>query len=815
MSDAEKTRQTSDDEGLERRTRVVSERSDSLGYIDEKIHQLKKSRAGYISVLTKVYNEISVLISGDKCNVGDIASQSEKFDTAWYEFVSVQEKYLELLESEAEKQNACDSYEEQRKRKLKLDAMVKEWHDSAKLESKHETGSKCARSRRSKCTRSEASSSKATSISKKREEMALARLKVEQLKIRQEFERQEQEIKRKKEMAEAEMEADIAAVSLEIHEKGEGSISESYELEQCISSSLRKEVIGPSEFGFTKALDDKQSHNHNIEMKENIHAPIEGGSVPKTKVFRNAIEAQKRTNVKPDNEERQSHLSTQYKELPFSLNNPACKFQEIGTVPLGFTTTTAQLFPPNPAVWTPVTTSIENRGVPASLPQKMNAPSTTEDSHQAHRVNFNIPTQQQVHTQPAVVASSSNQQQGHATPIENRPTVDDTMEKTMNERSHAEEITRALRQVVNTPKIEYLHFNGDPLKYGTFMHNFENCLERDDPDDSRKLQLLIQHCTGKAREAIESCVNLPSKEGYRLAKETLHEHFGKPHVIAMAHLKKLMDLPHLKLGDGPSLLEFSRHLSTAERTLRGMGASYVSDLNHMNTLRELAKKLPMHLRRRWTEQAGNIIEEGRKPEYADFLKFVRQRAKLVNNEFGTDMLASTVKEKGNKDGRGGKNKDETSKKDKLSSFVAGADEEDNKRVGKRVCEACSGQHRIWRCERFKVLDLSERQRVVRQKGLCNKCLERGHIAKKCPKTNFKCRVSECGAQHHTLLHRPRNVNEEQNERKQEEKMPSSKQDNGAGDHQQSKNGQHDGSVAATRTGEKTSVSRCCSSACSR
>ncbi len=113
-------------------------------------------------------------------------------------------------------------------------------------------------------------------------------------------------------------------------------------------------------------------------------------------------------------------------------------------------------------------------------------------------------------------------------------------------RSPTEEIARALNQVVNMPKIEYLHFNGDPLKYGTFMHNFENCLERDNPDDSRKLQLLIQHCTGKAREANESCVNLPFENGYRVAKETIHEHFGKPHVIAMAHIKKLIDLPCLK-----------------------------------------------------------------------------------------------------------------------------------------------------------------------------------------------------------------------------------------------------------------------------
>ena len=46
--------------------------------------------------------------------------------------------------------------------------------------------------------------------------MVLVRLKVEQLKIWQEFEIQEQEIKRKKELADAEMEANMAAVSYEI-----------------------------------------------------------------------------------------------------------------------------------------------------------------------------------------------------------------------------------------------------------------------------------------------------------------------------------------------------------------------------------------------------------------------------------------------------------------------------------------------------------------------------------------------------------------------------------------------------------------------
>ena len=116
-------------------------------------------------------------------------------------------------------------------------------------------------------------------------------------------------------------------------------------------------------------------------------------------------------------------------------------------------------------------------------------------------------------------------------------------------------------------------------------------------------------------------------------------------MIAEAHVKKLLGLPCLKNVDGPALLEFSRHLDTADRTLTGMGAEYVSDLNHMNTLRKLAKKSPMFLRGRWTECAGKITGLGRRPKFQDFVTFVKERAKLVDNEFGRDMVPGSLKEK--------------------------------------------------------------------------------------------------------------------------------------------------------------------------
>ena len=152
-----------------------------------------------------------------------------------------------------------------------------------------------------------------------------------------------------------------------------------------------------------------------------------------------------------------------------------------------------------------------------------------------------------------------------------------------------EKTVKTLCQVMNTP-----------INCVSFMRNFETCLE-DDAENSRNLQFLIQHCMGKARDAIESCDNLPVSEGYKSANKILEENFGLPHVIAKAHVKELENLPPLKVSTGSTLLEFARHLEIAERTLRGMGPQFISDLNDTNTLMELNRKLPYFMRGKWAE----------------------------------------------------------------------------------------------------------------------------------------------------------------------------------------------------------------------
>ena len=86
-------------------------------------------------------------------------------------------------------------------------------------------------SRRSGVSRS---SSRSSTVSRKKEKLALAQLNLRQLKLRQQLdeqqhairerqEKEEQEIRRKREILEAEMEAERAAVSLQVYEEIDNS----------------------------------------------------------------------------------------------------------------------------------------------------------------------------------------------------------------------------------------------------------------------------------------------------------------------------------------------------------------------------------------------------------------------------------------------------------------------------------------------------------------------------------------------------------------------------------------------------------------
>ena len=167
----------------------------------DKIRELHESRANRIDELSEWYDAINRLISRQNTSEMEVLLKMEGFVKAWMEFVDVHEKFLALSGKKGDKDNACETYEQQKTRKLHLDTMVTEWRNKLNL-SQGNLGDiqsqRASRSSRSKSSGVTEASSRLSRQSKKTEKMTLAQLKLEQLKIRQQFELKEQEIKRQK-----------------------------------------------------------------------------------------------------------------------------------------------------------------------------------------------------------------------------------------------------------------------------------------------------------------------------------------------------------------------------------------------------------------------------------------------------------------------------------------------------------------------------------------------------------------------------------------------------------------------------------------
>ena len=152
----------------------------------------------------------------------------------------------------------------------------------------------------------------------------------------------------------------------------------------------------------------------------------------------------------------------------------------------------------------------------------------------------------------------------------------------------------SIQQGFEMPKRELLTFDGNPLNYWLFINNFEVNIAKRVPDAESRLTYLIQHCTGKAREAIKNCAIVSNPDqGYRKAQEILYHRFGQKHIAAHAHIAKIVEGPQLKNTDVVGLSDLSVRMQNCALTLVQMG--YEADVNSSENLVKVVKRLPVHL----------------------------------------------------------------------------------------------------------------------------------------------------------------------------------------------------------------------------
>ena len=156
------------------------------------------------------------------------------------------------------------------------------------------------------------------------------------------------------------------------------------------------------------------------------------------------------------------------------------------------------------------------------------------------------------------------------------------------------------------PKQEFLYFDSNPVNYTKFIRNFEMNVENRVTDSGIRLSYLIQNTFGAAREAIENCVILLANKGYVKAKDILCKNFGQKHKILCGLIDKVTKGTQIKPGESERLMELARDMRNC--LLNSIQQIYGSDVNAMDTLSKIVKKLPLYLQAKWAECSGSLIK---------------------------------------------------------------------------------------------------------------------------------------------------------------------------------------------------------------
>ena len=194
----------------------------------------------------------------------------------------------------------------------------------------------------------------------------------------------------------------------------------------------------------------------------------------------------------------------------------------------------------------------------------------------------------------------------------------------IDSRTHQQSLVEAMQ----LPKNELPTFDGDPLKYWSFIRAFNNTVDKKSTDDGARLVSLFQFCTGKAKKLIQCCMIKEPAEGYLLAKKLLKERFGNDDIIAQAWIDKIVNRQDVK--NSIDLQDYADDLRCCQETLVSMG--YISEMENRRSLCLIADKLPSYLKTRWLKKNYDIkSDKKRNPRLDDMILFITSAAREAND----------------------------------------------------------------------------------------------------------------------------------------------------------------------------------------
>lgn len=290
------------------------------------------------------------------------------------------------------------------------------------------------------------------------------------------------------------------------------------------------------------------------------------------------------------------------------------------------------------------------------------------------------------------------------------------------------------------PKIKINKFSGSYVDFQPFLARFESLVDSSPHlSVSQKFEFLLSHLEGSALNVVK---HLPfTEENYISALNLLKERYLNTRRAVSIHANAILDLQSLadNVDSIRSFLDQHQvNFSSLENFVKNQPDTHVQDLIYVQFI---LSKFPWSVRDLFEKSVTSIDF----PTIKDVIHFLQRHVRALENASLGASIPSKVPCTSHSPNSKGSHKNKSlfskSSSSSLTSTVV------------KNCSVCSsGEHDIFSCNQFSMLNPRERFKVVKSKALCVRCLYPVHKGKKCDSANPCDLCSSDG--HNSLLHFP-------------------------------------------------------------
>ncbi|XP_062704301.1 uncharacterized protein LOC134286665 [Aedes albopictus] len=284
----------------------------------------------------------------------------------------------------------------------------------------------------------------------------------------------------------------------------------------------------------------------------------------------------------------------------------------------------------------------------------------------------------------------------------------------------------AARQAVSR---ELPIFSGSPEEWPLFYSTFNSTTEICGYTQEENLLRLQKCLKGKAFEAVKCRLMHPSNVQGIIT--TLKMLYGNPEVIVHNLIAKISDTPSPKVDKLDSIVEFALSVQNLCATIEACELQEYS--YNVVLLRELVDKLPPAIKLDWAKHRRSLAVV----HLSLFADWLYDLAETVC------PIASLQSTRTQKKGSAFLNvhSDEQVEPDAASTMP---------KSSSSLCPVCEGSClELTKCQRFLDLTYNSRWTIIKEYGMCRKCLKRH---KGVCKLQQLCGQDGCAFKHHPLLH---------------------------------------------------------------